>query len=223
MKSVVSISGGMDSLGTVAMLRQASPSRTIYGLFVDYGQKAAREERRHARKTAREFGVSLEEASVSLPFWEDLPTLNDGIEIKIKRSKGGAVDANAEFVCGVPGRNSVILATLYAYVGAIGAGEVWVGFRNDTKISDQSSSFADAFEIAMERDLRRKVALVTPLSEMTKASLATWLEAHNIDPTLSWSCYESGYAHCANCPGCVERNQGFRDAGIEDPTAYGEE
>jgi 7-cyano-7-deazaguanine synthase in queuosine biosynthesis len=207
----------MDSLGTVAMLRQASPSRAIYGLFVDYGQKAAREERRHARKIAREFGVSLEEASVSLPFWQDLPLLNEGIEIRISGDEG----SGEEFTCGVPGRNSVILATLYAYVGAIGAGEVWVGFRNDTKISDQSSSFADAFEIAMERDFRRKVALVTPLSEMTKASLATWLEAHTIDPTLSWGCYESGYAHCGMCPGCVERKHGFREAKIVDPTLYG--
>lgn len=224
MKSVVSISGGMDSLGTVAMLRQASPSRTIYGLFVDYGQKAAREERRHARKIARHFGASLEEASISLPFWEDLPLLNEGTEIVVSGSTTKAAllgrGDGTPFTCGVPGRNSVILSTLFAYAGAIGAEEVWTGFRSDTKIADQSSSYADAFEIAMDRDFRKGIRLITPLTEMSKADLVKWLVKEEVDPTLSWSCYERHYMHCRHCPGCVERMLGFKQAKVKDTTTY---
>jgi len=39
----------------------------------------------------------------------------------------------------------------------------------------------------------------------------------------TWSCYLGGRTACGRCDSCVLRKNGFMEAGVEDPIAYGKD
>jgi 7-cyano-7-deazaguanine synthase len=57
---------------------------------------------------------------------------------------------------------------------------------------------------------------------MTKADIAREAARLDLDPGLSWSCYDptpEGVA-CGACDSCRLRRKGFADAGLADKVAY---
>ena len=57
---------------------------------------------------------------------------------------------------------------------------------------------------------------------MTKAQIIQTGITHNVDYSLTVSCYQAtdDGAACGLCDSCRLRKQGFFEAGIEDPTRY---
>ena len=66
------------------------------------------------------------------------------------------------------------------------------------------------------------IKICTPIIDMTKAEIISAGVELGLDYSMTVSCYqatESGVA-CGVCDSCRLRAQGFRDAGIDDPTRY---
>ena len=67
-----------------------------------------------------------------------------------------------------------------------------------------------------------QITIHTPLIDLTKAQIIQNGTALGVDYALTVSCYqadEDGRA-CGKCDSCRIRREGFRTAGVPDPTGY---
>ncbi len=68
----------------------------------------------------------------------------------------------------------------------------------------------------------RGLSIHTPLIDLSKADIIRRGTALGVDYSLTVSCYQAdseGRA-CGTCDSCFLRREGFRAAGIADPTRY---
>ncbi|MBI2880202.1 MAG: 7-cyano-7-deazaguanine synthase, partial [Candidatus Tectomicrobia bacterium] len=64
-----------------------------------------------------------------------------------------------------------------------------------------------------------QIQIIRPFSGLTKQAVIQM--GRDLPLELSFSCINpQGEIHCGACNKCAERRKGFRDAGIEDRTAY---
>ena len=129
----------------------------------------------------------------------------------------------------VPARNLVFLSLTLAWAEAIGAHDIFIGV-NALDYSgypdcrpDFIASFADTARLATRDGVEGKgFTIHTPLQYWGKARIAEEAHRLNLDPALSWSCYDpapDGRA-CGLCDSCRLRQKGFQEAGLVDPTLY---
>src|SRR5690606_17237704 len=218
--AVVLLSGGLDSMVTAALAREAGFA--IHALTIDYGQRHRRE-LGFAAGIARELGVGRH---VVLPL--DLTkfggsALTDDIPVP-KQGVGDDIP-----VTYVPARNLVFLALTTAFAESSGARDIFLGV-NALDYSGYPdcrpefiASFAETARLGTKAGVEgAPFTIHAPLQHMTKADIAREAHRLGLDPGLSWSCYDptpEGLA-CGTCDSCRLRRKGFAEAGLEDPTVY---
>jgi 7-cyano-7-deazaguanine synthase len=68
----------------------------------------------------------------------------------------------------------------------------------------------------------KKIRIETPLIDLSKAEIVKQGDQLGVDYGLTVSCYQAdseGRA-CGVCDSCRYRKQGFKEAGLADPTSY---
>jgi 7-cyano-7-deazaguanine synthase len=218
--AVVLLSGGLDSMVSAALAREAGYS--VYALTIDYNQRHRRE-----IDAARDIATALgAERHIVLPL--DLrqfggSALTDDIDVP-KQGVGGDIP-----VTYVPARNLVFLSLTLAWAEALGARDIFIGV-NALDYSGYPdcrpefiAGFQDLAELATKAGAEGSPFTIhAPLQFLSKAEIATEADRLGLDPAMSWSCYDpadEGLA-CGLCDSCRLRKAGFADAGVLDATAY---
>lgn len=220
-KAVVLVSGGLDSATTLAIARDQG--HECFALSVDYGQRH-RAELDAAARVAQALGAvahrtlrvdlgdiggsALTDATIAVP---EAPQV--GIPITY-----------------VPERNTVMLSFALGWAEVLEAPTIFIGVNavDYSGYPDCRPVFIEAFErvanlatkAAVEGTLKFRVS--APLIDLTKAQIIQRGVALGVDYALTVSCYqadESGRA-CRKCDACRLRSEGFRAAGLPDPTRY---
>lgn len=62
--------------------------------------------------------------------------------------------------------------------------------------------------------------ILAPFIDKDKAFIAAEGDRLGVPWTDTWSCYKGGARHCGRCGTCVERQEAFSLAGVDDPTEY---
>jgi len=62
--------------------------------------------------------------------------------------------------------------------------------------------------------------IVAPFVHMTKAEIVEVGNNIGVPWADTWSCYKGGEVHCGRCGTCVERQEAFALADVDDPTVY---
>jgi 7-cyano-7-deazaguanine synthase len=222
-KAVILLSGGLDSMVVAGLAREAGYA--IHALTIDYGQRHRRE-LDSAKAIANQLGIARH---VVLPL--DLTqfggsALTDDIPVP----KGGVgTDIPVTYV---PARNLVFLALTTAFAEASGACDIFIGV-NALDYSGYPdcrpefiASFAETARLGTKAGVEgAPFTIHAPLQHMTKADIACEASRLDLDPGLSWSCYDptpEGLA-CGTCDSCRLRRKGFAEAGLTDPTPYAED
>jgi 7-cyano-7-deazaguanine synthase len=133
----------------------------------------------------------------------------------------------------VPARNLVFLSIATAIAEVMGAADVFIGVNavDYSGYPDCRPEFIEAFERAATLGTRvgvqgRTLRVHAPLIRMTKAEIIKQGIAAGIDYGLTHSCYDpvtdkgGGVRACGRCDSCQLRRDGFKDAGVSDPTLY---
>lgn len=218
--AVVLLSGGLDSMVSAAIA--AELGFAVNALTIDYNQRHRRE-----IDAARQIAVQLRtQRHVVLPL--DLSkfggsALTDDIAVP---KDGVGPDIPVTYV---PARNLVFLSLTLAWAEAIGARDIFIGV-NALDYSGYPdcrpefiASFTETARLATKAGAEGSPFTIhTPLQFMSKADIARETGRLQLDPGMSWSCYDpqgDGTA-CGACDSCRLRRAGFRDAGIADPTPY---
>ena len=122
----------------------------------------------------------------------------------------------------VPNRNSIMLSC--AVGAAIGQDlqEVWAAMHaGDHPIyPDCRPEFIDKLNELIPIATETDVKVVAPFINMPKDAIVKLGNDLGVPWEHTWSCYEGSDIHCGKCGTCVERQEAFHLAGVQDPTEY---
>ena len=219
-KSVVLLSGGMDSATVLAIAR--AEGQACHCLTVDYGQRH-RAELAAAARVARALGAA-EHRVVALDLTGFGGSALTDPKIAVPEQSGDRIP-----VTYVPARNTVFLALALAWSETLGAESIYFGANavDYSGYPDCRPEYMRAFEALARLATKAAVegspvALRTPIIELSKADIIRKGEALGVDFAQTVSCYqatEAGLA-CGRCDACRLRRAGFEAAGVADPTRY---
>jgi 7-cyano-7-deazaguanine synthase len=219
-KAVVLVSGGLDSSTVLAMALEQGYE--CYTLSFDYGQRH-RSELEAAARVSNLMQV-MEHKVVVL----DLGTIGGSAltdtAIAVPECETAGIP-----VTYVPARNTVFLSIALGWAEVLGAGKIFLGVNavDYSGYPDCRPEFIASFETMANLATRagiegQSLQIKAPLITMTKAEIIRLGLALNVDYSQTVSCYQAnldGLA-CGKCDSCRLRAQGFKQAGVSDPTRY---
>jgi 7-cyano-7-deazaguanine synthase len=223
-RSVVCLSGGMDSCVTAAL---AARDTEAFALHFSYGQRTEGRELAAARAVAERLGM------------RDFLHLNIGVFRQIGGSAltDSAIavpDASPEFrdhglieaqipVTYVPFRNAHFLSAAVSWAEVLDAERIYIGAveQDSSGYPDCRPAYYQAFQQVIRTGTRDgKIEIVTPLIALTKAQIVRLGLECKAPLDLTWSCYREEQEACGSCESCVLRLRAFAAAGVTDPIAY---
>ena len=224
-RSVVLLSGGLDSTTTLAIARAEGYS--CYCLSFQYGQRQAVEIAR-AEKISAKYG-----AAGHLVLRLGLDAIGgSALTTDLEVPKGRSFDEMEKGIpqTYVPGRNTIFLAYAMAWAEVLGADDIFLGVNalDYSGYPDCRPEYLEAFEkmanLATRASTEEKKALAihAPLLRMTKAEIILKGISLGVDYGSTHSCYDpdrEGVA-CGACDSCRLRLKGFAEAGLKDPLPY---
>ena len=225
--AVVLLSGGIDSATALAIARR--DGFACHAISFDYGQRH-RLELDAAQRVAQALGVHRH---VMIPF--DLraiggSALTDTIAVPKGRSEERmSSDVPVTYV---PARNTIFLSLALGFAEVVGAFDLFIGANavDYSGYPDCRPEFLSAFEemanLATKAGIEKKgrFRIHAPLIHLTKSEIIRTGLTLGVDYSLTHSCYDPtpDGAACGQCDSCLIRKKGFREAGVPDPTRYGD-
>lgn len=219
-RAVILLSGGLDSATVLAMAR--AEGYACYTMSFDYGQRH-HAELQAAERVAHQLGA-LEHKVVGI-------NLNGIGGSALTDSTIAVPEEPAEGipVTYVPARNTLFLSLALGWAEVLGAHDIFIGVNavDYSGYPDCRPEFIDAFERLANLATKAGVEgegfrIRAPLQYLSKAQIIQAGLARGVEYGLTVSCYQAdadGRA-CGRCDSCRLRAEGFRAAGMVDPTRY---
>ena len=219
-RAVVLLSGGLDSATVLALAR--NQGYLCHALSLDYGQRH-RAELAAAQRIARELGA-IEHKVIKLDLTAIGGSALTDAAIDVPEKPGEGIP-----VTYVPARNTIFLSLALGWAEVLGCWDLFVGVNavDYSGYPDCRPEYIEAFQRLCRLATRAGVeggdfSIHAPLIELSKADIIRTVERLGVQYEMTVSCYaadEQGYA-CGKCDSCRLRRQGFRAAGVPDPTRY---
>ncbi|MCM8814437.1 MAG: 7-cyano-7-deazaguanine synthase QueC [Candidatus Omnitrophica bacterium] len=216
MKSVVLISGGIDSY--VAAAFEKSQGNSLYAMTVNYGQ-VHRKEIECARKIGQFLSV-CQHRFIDV----DLSWLPSSLTDSSYQGNATFSEIPTSYV---PARNIILLSLATAYAESIDADFIVIGVHSVdySGYPDCRQEFIKAFQKVIDRGIKKsveggKIILKTPLLLMKKSEIIKLGLNLKVDFSLSWSCYSGREKACGICDSCRIRLAAFSELGLKDPLEY---
>jgi 7-cyano-7-deazaguanine synthase len=242
MKAVVLLSGGLDSATTAAIAK--ADGYEVHALSFDYAQRHSIE-LESARRVAKDLGI-LNHLFIKFDLREiGGSALTSNIEVPKNRigESGNRRIGESEVipVTYVPARNTIFLSFALSWAEVLEAPHIFIGANaiDYSGYPDCRPEYFTAFEamanlstkISVEGKMHFKIH--APLISQTKAGIIKKGISLGLDYAQTWSCYDpqltdsqahqfSGlplYVPCGRCDSCLLRANGFREAGLSDPSS----
>ena len=204
-------SGGLDS--SVLLAELARKGRHVFPVYVRAGLRWERVELTILRKF-----IALDRGNIEPVAVLDLPTID------ITRdhwSVTGKVPGYRASLASnyIPGRNLGLLTKAAMFCARNRIGEIAMAPLHSNPFPDARPEFFRAFERAVKLGMELPLRVLTPFEGLEKSDVIRKGRALRLELTLSCA-NPRGSLHCGACTKCAERAQGFRAAGIPDPTRY---
>ena len=215
-RSIILVSGGMDSCVTAAIANQ--DGFELCFLHLNYGQRTEKREL-----------IAFQDIA-------DFYDVKNRLVIKMSHLTqiGGSCltdhnisvpDANLDSqeipISYVPFRNANILSAATSWAEVLGANSIYIGAveEDSSGYPDCRRSFYDAFEKSIDEGTKPNthIKIVTPLINLSKKQIIIKGNALNAPIHLSWSCYEQQNTPCGKCDSCALRARGYAQSKMTDP------
>lgn len=215
----VLFSSGLDSAVLLAYVARENEGSSVQPIYVRAGLAWEAEERAMAERlltapvyTAR--GI-LPLVTLSVDMRDVYPASHWAI-----RGEPPAYDTPDEDVY-IYGRNVVLLSKTAVYMAKARISRVMIGPLAGNPFPDASAGFFDAMGRALSIGLASEVRIEAPFAALHKEAVIDLGRSLDVPFELTLSCMQPlAGVHCGRCSKCRERIEGFRDAGVRDPTGY---
>ena len=219
-KAVVLLSGGLDSATTLAIAK--SKGYACYALSVNYHQRHIAE-LEAAKKIAAQFKVE-EHKTIEMDLSWMLTSALTNPDLKVPTELGTHIP-----ITYVPARNTLMLTLALGWAEVIGAHDIFIGVNavDYSGYPDCRPEYMEQFQkmanLATKSAVEgQTIQLHTPLIDLSKEAIIAKGVDLGVNYSLTVSCYQADQAGraCGVCDSCRLRQNGFKAAGIDDPTLY---
>ena len=221
-KAVVVLSGGMDSVTTLALAN--NQEYDCYSLTFNYGQKSISEvdaaiyySKKYKCIEHKIFNINFSEFSSSA-------LTNNNIAINTNKSSQENIPNTY-----VPMRNIIFLSIACSWAESIGVNNIFIGANaiDYSGYPDCRENFLESYEKMINLGSKTgadggKFNIFRPLINMKKIDIIKLGHTFNLDYSRTVSCYQAtkdGKA-CGVCESCLFRKRAFIDNGLSDETIY---
>ena len=218
-KALILYSGGLDS--TTVLHHALSNDYDCTALTIDYNQ-------RHSYEVKSSQDYLRQENIESLIFKIDLSQIggsaltDNQLEVPMEHQSGIPITY-------VPVRNTIFLSIASAYAEKLAISEIFIGVNqiDYSGYPDCRPEFIDSIQNTINLGTKvgvdgDSISIKAPLINMSKREIILYGIELGIDYSRTVSCYQldSEGKACGECDSCKFRKEGFRLAGIKDPTRY---
>ena len=218
--AVILLSGGLDSATVLALAK--SLDYECYAMNINYQQRHSAE-LHYAKRLAAFYDVKgYKVVDIDLSWLTSSSLTNKSMAIPETSSKG--IPSTY-----VPARNTMMMTLALAWAETINSLDIFIGVNaiDYSGYPDCREEYISSFEkmanLATKTGVEgAKISIHAPLIKMNKAEIIKLGLEHNVDYSMTVSCYqasEDGHA-CGKCDSCRLRREGFERLGIQDPTLY---
>ncbi len=220
-RSIVLVSGGLDSCVTAAVALEKGPAAFLH---MNYGQRTTEREERAFNEIADYYGVTKRHVA-RMDFLKDIggSALTDP-SVEVPR---GDLERTGIPSTYVPFRNANLLSMAVSWAEVLGAADVYIGAveEDSSGYPDCREEFFTAFRRVAELGTKRGgkgggIDIKTPLIHMRKSEIVSLGLELKAPLGLTWSCYMDSDEACGQCDSCLLRLRGFEEAGAVDPIPY---
>jgi 7-cyano-7-deazaguanine synthase len=195
-KSIVLVSGGLDSLVSLARAVVERDVRAV--MFFDYGQRARESERASSMSAANYYG---------LPFLDaDVRWLESLAPAGMRASRGDAPDSLTTFdEVWIPNRNGVFVNVAAAYAENYHCETIVTGFNREEaeEFPDNSRDYVERVNAALALSTRNAVRVESFTIDLDKRAIIRMGLELKAPLSIVWSCYRSGRKMCGRCASCA--------------------
>ena len=219
-KAVVLLSGGLDSATTLAIAK--SQGYACYALSVNYHQRHITE-LEAAKKIAAQFKVE-EHKTIEMDLSWMLTSALTNSDLKVPTELSTHIP-----ITYVPARNTLMLTLALGWAEVMGAHDIFIGVNavDYSGYPDCRPEYMEQFQkmanLATKSAVEgQTIQLHTPLIDLSKEAIIAKGVGLGVNYSLTVSCYQADQAGraCGVCDSCRLRQNGFKAAGIDDPTPY---
>ncbi|MGQ9534689.1 MAG: 7-cyano-7-deazaguanine synthase QueC [bacterium] len=205
--SIILLSGGLDS--TVSAAIAVKKTRVLFGLTIDYGQRAAKQEILSAKKICR--ALNIKHKIIELPFIKEFS--------QCKLISGKKFSAN-KFIhlhdIWVPNRNALFINIAAGFAEYYKADLIVTGFNFEEaqEFPDNRKEFIKAINDSLRWSTLRRVKVVSYVGDYTKEQI--YRVGLKIKAPLKYiySCYLGRKRMCGKCASCVRLKRILKQEGI---------
>ena len=218
-KALILYSGGLDS--TTVLHHALSNDYDCTALTIDYNQ-------RHSYEVKSSQEYLRQENIEGLIFKIDLSQIGGSAltdnELKVPMEYQSGIP-----ITYVPARNTIFLSIASAYAEKLSISEIFIGVNqiDYSGYPDCRPEFIDSIQSTINLGTKvgvdgDSISINAPLINMSKREIILYGIELGIDYSRTVSCYQldSEGDACGECDSCKFRKEGFRLAGIKDPTRY---
>jgi 7-cyano-7-deazaguanine synthase len=220
-RAVILISGGLDSATCLASATQQGYS--CYALSFNYHQRH-HVELIAAKKVAQTYNVQVHKI-IDLDLSQFGGSALTDLSIAVPDYTG-----NHQIpVTYVPARNTIFLSIALGWAEVLNAHDIFIGVSavDYSEYPDCRPDYIAAYqrmaELATKAGVEgQRTTIHTPLIHLSKAETIKLGLKLGLDYSMTITCYrpnDAGEA-CGRCDSCTLRREGFRAAGVPDPTLY---
>jgi len=206
-------SGGLDS--SVMLARIAQRRREVFPVYIRTGLVWEKDELVVLRRFIKALGIdSIRPVSVLNVPMNDIAAEHWSMTGKKVPGYNAALSSNY-----IPGRNLTLLSKAAVFCARNRIGEVAMALLEANPFPDARPVFFQALAKAVDLGVGLRLKISTPWVGKSKPEVIAL--GRDLPLQLSVSCIKPrGAVHCGQCTKCAERVQGFRLAGVADPTHY---
>ena len=201
MKSIVLLSGGLDSLVSLGIKRDEL--KIELALTFDYGQKSLEKEIQASEKICKFYNINHK--IIKLDWLKQITTtsLVSSTDVPI----GDELKNNVESAkkVWIPNRNGLFLNIAGCYADAQNYDYILIGANKEEAqtFPDNSQEFIDSINKEFEKSTLKHPKVVAPLINYDKNDIVKMALAYKVPLELTMSCYQGAEGHCGICESCL--------------------
>ena len=207
MKSIILLSGGLDSLACLAMTREKYNCELA--ITFDYGQKALDKEIDASKKICEFYNV--EHKIIKLDFLKEIT------KTALVSDKEVPQDYDMKAVW-VPNRNGLFLNIAGSFADSYGYNYIIIGANKEEgqTFPDNTLEFAKRVEAEFEYSTLIQPKILIPLIDMDKEEIVKKVIELNAPLENVHSCYLGGEKNCGKCESCLHLIEALKKNNAKD-------